>query len=85
MIYELEAVVNGEPKAYIFVIADSEEEALRIANQDDLDFHYIFGVADIIESGSEKGVFEVILTSNFTIGSYRRCQNVPGVNLSTGN
>jgi hypothetical protein len=60
MIYELEAMAHGNPKAYLFIIADSEEEALRIANGHDLDFPYIFGVADIIESSSEKGVFEAI-------------------------
>ena len=60
MIYELEAMVHGKPKAYLFVIADSTEEALRIANGHEMDFLYIFGESDIIESGSEKKVFEAI-------------------------
>jgi len=60
MIYELEAVVYGKPKAYLFIIADSPSEAVRIANSHKMDFLYIFGESDIIESGSEKGVFEVI-------------------------
>ena len=60
MIYELEAVVYGESKAYLFIIADSPEEALRMANNHEMDFPYIFGESDIIESGSEKGVFEAI-------------------------
>lgn len=60
MIYELEAMVHGKPKAYLFVIADSTEEALKMANQHPMDFPYIFGESDIIASGSEKGVFEAI-------------------------
>ncbi len=60
-VYQFEANPGMKgAKAYLFVIADSKEEALDFLNQHELDFLYVFGQSDIIAEGNDKGVFETI-------------------------
>ena len=61
ILYQFEANPGMKgAKAYLFVIADSKEEALDFLNQHELDFLYVFGQSDIIAEGNDKGVFETI-------------------------